>query len=1012
MERDPLIGKQIGAYLIQSLIGEGGMARVYKASHTRLRRDAAIKVILSHIAEQSDFRARFEREAQLIASLQHQNIVAIYDFGEEGNITYLAMQYVGGGTLRSKLHDQQPISPMLAVQYAIQMARALHHAHLRGIVHRDVKPLNILLSASDANHLLLTDFGIAKLFDLRQEVTWTEADLKGAGNSTGVGMVGTPSYMAPEQVIGNPVDARTDVYALGLVLFEMLTGKSPFETKTIIDIMYQQVNVLPARVNIVNPAVPELLAQVVRQALEKAPDARFQSAKALEEALSNVMNFMMADPQKTLPTRCFNCGAVPGLDDRFCPNCGNDLLLNKSAYEQTLRSAHEQMPFQGTQINVGNSPSIPSVSHLPTIYNLDNAIKLPEKTDAHNVYKCPHCTSEVRPGDVFCLNCGYHQSPVAPVIEQDQAGTIGTRLVEAFEGQLHTGTVENASSTHDQSVLTNPESFTTDASAPSQSSRPLDATAALDQTLAQLFEEGDAHYTARRYKEALLIYNHIIQLDPSSAVAYGKKGNALGKLKKYKEAHTAYDAALALESNHASIHSADGDVLYRLKRYVDAVAAYDAALSLNPKDVLVWTARGNALYKLRRGEDALEAYDRAIGLNANYDVIWIKAKVLFEQGRHEESLAAYEHALNYAPKKSGLWDGKGEVLYKLNHYDEALEAHNRALALDPYNTSISSKCDRLRDLIKHLQAKASQPQTPIEDRASSPGYQVSVQTREDRSVYTEMQSVSSHDETRDRDNPPDSVVEENQASQVEKQPLEGVGPTTYEDDSTSRVWQIKKDRTESASSTTYNNDSTRKVEYFDVFLSYSHVDLAWVEDLAKRLEDEHHFRVWLDKWVLVPGQPWQQAIAHGIDCARCCVVCISAQTPKGWCTREIQRALSRQVHNPSFGVIPVLLPDAKNVNVDEFLDLNTWVDFRRPNHAYELHRLACGVKGIPPGRWPPGEQTTTRIDPIVDEMLNDLQRLDKTGLITDSVKEEYIRITMEKVWFAKWTLQTKDRTDE
>src|SRR6266849_10981495 len=127
MEIDPLIGTQLGAYFIQSKLGEGGMAQVYKAYHARLRREVAIKVILPQVADKSGFRERFEREAQLIASLEHRNIVAVYDYGEIGNLSYLVMQYVGGGTLRDRLSNQRPLDPRRAALYALQMARALHH---------------------------------------------------------------------------------------------------------------------------------------------------------------------------------------------------------------------------------------------------------------------------------------------------------------------------------------------------------------------------------------------------------------------------------------------------------------------------------------------------------------------------------------------------------------------------------------------------------------------------------------------------------------------------------------------------------------------------------------------------------------------------------------------------------------------------------------------------------------------------------------------------------------------
>ena len=291
MENDALIGKQLGAYHIQSKLGEGGMARVYKAYHARLRRDVAIKVILSQIAEQTGFKARFEREAQLIASLEHPNIVAVYDFGELGNLTCLVMQYVGGGTLRDQLRGGHALDPRRAILYAQQMARALHHAHKRGIVHRDVKPQNILVSASDPNHLLLSDFGIARLFNSPHESTLPNlAPAPGTIGSdpslTSVNqIVGTAEYMSPEQINGRPVDARSDVYSLGIVLFHMLTGEVPFHSTTLQGLFFQHVYTPPRPVREINPYVPEILAQIVAKALAKAPEDRFQSAEAMAQAL-------------------------------------------------------------------------------------------------------------------------------------------------------------------------------------------------------------------------------------------------------------------------------------------------------------------------------------------------------------------------------------------------------------------------------------------------------------------------------------------------------------------------------------------------------------------------------------------------------------------------------------------------------------------------------------------------------------------------------------------------------
>jgi serine/threonine protein kinase len=295
MQNDPLIGQQLGAYRILSKLGEGGMARVYKGYHARLRRDVAIKIILSQIADQEGFKARFEREAQLIASLQHPNIVAVYDFGDIGNLTYLVMQYVGGGTLRDQLRGGHALEPHEAILYCRQMARALHHAHQRGIVHRDVKPQNMLVSATDRGQLLLSDFGIAKLYDSRHEPTLldlTGSSIHNDPSLTNVDqIVGTAEYMSPEQINGKPVDARTDVYALGVVLFQMLAGEVPFHSTTVQGLLYQHIYSPTPPLQEINPYVPEIVAQITAQAMAKAPEGRFQSAEAMAQALETSNQF-------------------------------------------------------------------------------------------------------------------------------------------------------------------------------------------------------------------------------------------------------------------------------------------------------------------------------------------------------------------------------------------------------------------------------------------------------------------------------------------------------------------------------------------------------------------------------------------------------------------------------------------------------------------------------------------------------------------------------------------------
>lgn len=284
-----LIGQQLGIYQVQSSLGQGGMAQVYKAYHPRLRREVAIKVILSAIADRAGFQERFEREAQMIASLEHPNIVSVYDFGEEGNLTYLVMQYVGGGTLREQLRGKRPLEAQRAAHYASQMALALHHAHQRGIVHRDVKPQNMLVSSADPNHLLLSDFGIAKLsYQNNQDAVFAEMpthDMVGSSLTSASQIIGTADYMSPEQASGQAVDARTDVYALGIVLYQMLAGDIPFHSTTLQGLLFQHLYTPPPLLRTRNPQVPEILEQITARALAKAPADRFPTAEALARAL-------------------------------------------------------------------------------------------------------------------------------------------------------------------------------------------------------------------------------------------------------------------------------------------------------------------------------------------------------------------------------------------------------------------------------------------------------------------------------------------------------------------------------------------------------------------------------------------------------------------------------------------------------------------------------------------------------------------------------------------------------
>src|SRR6266699_3623894 len=244
-----LVGKSLGQFRIVEHIGSGGMATVFKAYQPTLDRYVAVKVLPAFHARDPIFVKRFVQEARSVAKLQHANIVPIHEFGEQDNITYIVMEYVDGGTLKDRL-KQRPVTVPEAVDFVIQAAEGLGCAHGHGIVHRDVKPANMLVRKD--GHLLLSDFGIAKI-------------LEGTTNLTRAGTgIGTPQYMSPEQGTGQPVDRRSDIYSLGIVLFHCLTGHVPFTADSPLSTTLKHMNEPLPVDKLVAEGVPAPIIQVVQ----------------------------------------------------------------------------------------------------------------------------------------------------------------------------------------------------------------------------------------------------------------------------------------------------------------------------------------------------------------------------------------------------------------------------------------------------------------------------------------------------------------------------------------------------------------------------------------------------------------------------------------------------------------------------------------------------------------------------------------------------------------------------
>jgi serine/threonine protein kinase len=287
---EDLTGKQFGPYRIMGPLGEGGMASVYKAYQPSVDRYVAIKVLPRQFADDPQFFGRFEREAKVLAKLQHPHILPVHDYGQTDNYTYIVMPFVESGDL-SDIIGQKRLSLAETTRIISQIGDALDYAHSQGIIHRDIKPSNILVD--QRGNCLLTDFGIAKMVEGSTERLTV----------TG-GIIGTPAYMSPEQGLGQTLDGRSDIYALGVILYEMITGQVPFDAETPMAVMIKHIYdpLQPPRE--FDAAIPESIERVVLKAMAKQPEDRFMRAgdmvQALQAAVHTAETVVPAAPDATI----------------------------------------------------------------------------------------------------------------------------------------------------------------------------------------------------------------------------------------------------------------------------------------------------------------------------------------------------------------------------------------------------------------------------------------------------------------------------------------------------------------------------------------------------------------------------------------------------------------------------------------------------------------------------------------------------------------------------------------
>jgi eukaryotic-like serine/threonine-protein kinase len=308
-------------YEIDSILGEGGMARVYRGTDNVLGRTVAVKVLASQYARDETSVTRFRREAQSAASLNHPNVVSVYDTGSDDGVHWIVMEYLEGRTLREVIDEDGPLSPEHAAKVARDVSLALATAHEKGLVHRDVKPANIMITPSGETKVM--DFGIARAVTSTGDPTLTKTGF----------VMGTAAYLSPEQAEGKPVDARSDIYSLGCVVYEMLTAQPPFDGDSPVAVAGKHLSEEPEPISQVNPAVPREVEAVIARAMRKDPGERYQDAREMADDLGRAVT-------GELPV-----GAAASAATEPVQRPGGDTRVLPAAVPEPLRESFRRTPW-------------------------------------------------------------------------------------------------------------------------------------------------------------------------------------------------------------------------------------------------------------------------------------------------------------------------------------------------------------------------------------------------------------------------------------------------------------------------------------------------------------------------------------------------------------------------------------------------------------------------------------------------------------------------------------------
>jgi serine/threonine protein kinase/tetratricopeptide (TPR) repeat protein len=713
------LGSDFGTrYRIESLLGQGGMGRVYKAYDKELDRTVAIKVVREGAIGQVDALKRFKQELVLASKISHKNILRIHDMGEVAGVRFISMAYIQGKDLQHIIKENPKMPLERVLKFSQQIAEALAAAHAEGVVHRDLKPQNLLIGNED--QVFVCDFGLAKSFE------------ESAIGMTRTGaFLGTPRYMSPEQVEGKPADQRADLYAFGLILYEMCTGDVPFVGESTLKVMYQRIQEKPKSPKLINADLPNWLVRIIMRCLEKDPADRYQSAYEIladlqgargGQSTSGVMNRsgVLSRSGSSIQIQ------LPEFASRrsvWIPSAVGAVLLLVAAVLLVRHFVESRAGGGGGgESSVSGIPPLSSgrfVAILPIqvlgdtsqIGYLAQGVEEALSTKLFQVKDVRVTSSEeadkVNPKDpptkiARALGANYLVQGTL------QGSGDRIRVTMRLQDALHDKRVWSKEFDGVSSDLFTLEdqiygdlvsalnlSLTTDEVASSKA-RPTQNAAAYD-----LYVRGRNSLRAHETKSietALDYFDQALKADPKFALAFA--GEADASLRMYavkkdnfwtQKALTSAQAADQINDKLPEVHSVLGSAYIATGKYAQAITELKRAISLAPSSDEAYRRLGAAYLASGDYPHAIEAFQKGVDLNSYF---WVNQNALadayFRSGDYAKALQGFQQVTVLAPDVDAGYENIGNVYAQQGKYQEAVPYFQKALAIEPYFSTYSN----------------------------------------------------------------------------------------------------------------------------------------------------------------------------------------------------------------------------------------------------------------------------------------------------------------------------------